>query len=124
MRQKYELWDVVPGRTVRGAIEVVIDDWEGFRVLLRDQETGRVIRIAFNSHVAYQSREEADLDGEAARSEGLGRGCFYRVGGSEFAACFKSDTARQFGELKHSAIITETDCVDVLATDEPTVDCL
>lgn len=124
MRQKYELWDVVPGRTVRGAIEGVIDDWEGFRVLLRDQETERVIRIAFNSHVAYQNRDETDLDGEAARSEGLGCGCFYRVWDSEFVARFKSDTARQFGELKHFAIITETDCIDVLATDEPTVDSL
>lgn len=124
MCQKYELWDVVPGRTVQCAVEGVIDDWEGFRILLRDRVTDRVIRVAFNSHVAYQNRDEADLDGEAARSEGLGRGCFYRVGNSEFAARFKSDTARQFGVLMHFAIVTETDCVDVLATDEPTVDCL
>lgn len=123
MRQTYEVWDVVPGRVVRVSVEGLIDDWEGLRVLLRDHETDRVIRVAFASHVAYQNRDESDLDGEAMRSEGLGRGCFYRVRSSEFASRLKADTARQFQELNHFAIFTETDCIDVLTTEEPKVDC-
>jgi hypothetical protein len=122
MRQSYEVWNVVPGRSVRVSVEGVIDDWEGFRVLLRDHETDRVLRIGFGSHVAYQNRDESDLDGEAARSEGLGRGCFYRVVDSEYQVRFKADSARQFGELMHFAIITEADCIDVLATEEPKVE--
>lgn len=122
MRQAYEVWDVVPGRDVRASVEGVIDDWEGFRILLRDYETDRVLRIAFGSHVAYQNRDESDLDGEAARSDGLGRGCFYRVRGSEFEARFKADSGRQFGDLKHFAIITDTDCIDVLVTGEPKIE--
>lgn len=122
MNQTYEVWDVVPGQAIRVSVEALIDDWEGFRVLLRNHETDRVLRIVFGSHVAYQNRDESDLDGEAARSEGLGRGCFYRVRFSEFEVRFKSDSARQFGELKHFAIITDTDCIDVLTLDDPTVE--
>ena len=122
MHQAFELWDVVPGRLVRVSIEGVVDDWEGFRILLRDHESDRLIRVAFGSHVAYQNRDESDLVGEAARSNGLGRGCFYRVRNSEFAARFAADSARQFGTLEHFAIVTGTDCIDVLATAEPTVD--
>lgn len=122
MRQTYEVWDVVPGRLVRASVEGVIDDWEGFRVLLRDHETDRMFRIAFGSRVAYQNRDESDLDGEAARSNGLGRGCFYRVHGSEFEARFKADSVRQFDNLKHFAIITDADCIDVLAIEEPQVE--
>jgi hypothetical protein len=122
MTQYYQIWDVIPGKDVRATVECVIDDWEGFRVLLRDHTTDRVFRINFGSHVAYINRDESDLDGEAARSNGLGRGCFYRVQASEFEARFKSDSARRFDNLKHFAIITDTDCIDVLATDEPVVD--
>ena len=122
MRQTYEVWDIVPGRVVRVSVEGVIDDWEGFRVLLKDHETDRLLRIAFGSHAAYQNRDESDLDGEATRSEGLGRGCFYFVRSSEFEARFRADSARQFGNLKHFAIITDADCIDVLATEEPQVE--
>ncbi|CAN7505972.1 hypothetical protein LJR066_003342 [Acidovorax sp. LjRoot66] len=121
MRQTYEIWDVLPGRVARVSVESVIDDWEGFRILLRDHETDRMLRIGFNSQVAFQCRDEGDLDGEAARSDGLGRGCFYRVHGSEYQARFIADSARQFRTVKHFAIITDVDCIDVLATDEPTI---
>lgn len=115
----YDIWDIIPGRTVSVSVEGVIDDWEGFRILLRDHDTDRIIRIAFDSEVAYLRRDESDLVGD-----GLGRGCFYRVMDSEFAARFRTDTVRQFGELKHFAIVTDVHCVDVLATDEPKIDCL
>lgn len=124
MRQTYDVWDVIPGRAVSVSVEGVIDDWEGFRILLRDHETDRVMRVAFNTEVAYQRRDESDLQGDANRSEGLGRGCFYRVRNSEFATRFQADSVRQFEELRHFAIVTDTDCIDVLATEEPKVECL
>ncbi len=120
--QTYEVWDIVPGRIIQGSVEGVIDDWEGFRVLIRDWDTDRVVRIAFASHVAYQNRDESDFVGEGLRSEGLGRGCFYRVLQSEFAARFKADSLRNFKDLKHFAIVTDADCIDVLATDEPLIE--
>jgi hypothetical protein len=124
MRQHYEVWDIVPGRKIDALVDGVIDDWEGFRVLLRVRETNEVVRISFDNHVAYQNRDESDLVGEAARSDGLRRGCFYIVQDSEFACRFTTDTARQFKSIKHYAIVTDADCIDVLATNEPTVDFL
>lgn len=121
MSQTYEVWDIEPGRSLRVSVEGLVDDWEGFRVMLRDNETDQVIRISFDGYVAYQNRDESDLDGEAARSNGLGRGCFYVVQGSEFAARFSADSPRQFGELRHFAIITDMDCIDVLTSGEPTI---
>jgi hypothetical protein len=119
--QIFEVWEPIPGRTIDASVEALIDDWEGFRVLLRDHETNRVIRIAFGSHVAYQSRDEGDFVGEASRSIGLGRGCFYRVSDSEYLARFNADSVRQLQRLMHFAIITDMDCIDVLALDEPDV---
>ena len=119
MKQSYEIWDVVPGRSVFASVEGLIDDWEGFRLLLRDYEGDRMFRITFPAFVAYQNRDESDLHGETVRSDGLGRGCFYRVKNSEFVARFKMDSLRDSYVLEHFAIVTDSDCVDVLATEEP-----
>jgi hypothetical protein len=122
MSQIYDVWEIEPGRDVRVSVEALIDDWEGFRVLVKDHGTQRIVRIAFDSHVAYLNRDESDLDREAARSSGLGRGCFYRVRESEFASRFQANSARQFSHLNHFAIVTDIDCIDILATGEPRVE--
>lgn len=122
MKQKYIAWNVGLATTVHVSVEALIDDWEGFRILLRDQDSGGMIRIAFDSHVAYLHRDESDLEGEACRSEGLGKGSFYTVQRSELLARFQSETVRQFNELTHYAIITDSDCIDVLASEPPTVE--
>lgn len=103
-------------------VEALIDDWEGFRVLLRCHESNRLIRIAVDAHMAYQNRDEGDLAGEAGRSSGLGRGSFYIVANSEFAQRFASDSTRQFKTMTHYAIVTDVDCIDVLAAEEPAID--
>ena len=124
MTQKYEVWDAVEGRNPTVSIDALIDDWEGFRLLLREHDTERVIRVAFDRHVGYQCRDETDLDGEASRSEGLMRGCFYIVKDSEFVARITADTPRDYAGIRHFAIITDTDCVDVLSLSDPTVEYL
>lgn len=122
MTQRFEVWRIEPGKDVQVSVEALIDDWEGFRLLLRDHATDRIVRLAFETCVAYRNRDESDLDSEAARSEGLGRGCFYRVAESEFLQTFEKESARQFQGLMHFAIVTDSDCVDVLATHDPRVE--
>ena len=124
MTQMYEPWNPFSGPSPKVSIEALIDDWEGFRVLLRSHETNRLVRLTFSTQIAYQNRDEGDLAGEASRSTGLGRGCFYVVANSEFARRFASDSARRFKEIKHFAIVTDADCIDVLAVDEPSVELL
>jgi hypothetical protein len=106
---------------LRGSVEGILDDWEGFRILIRDYETGRIVRIRFDSVLAYQSRYESDLHGELQRSEGYGRGNFYRVLESEFVERFRGDTLRSFSTLKHFAILTDSDCIDIITPEEPDV---
>lgn len=122
MAQKFEVWEIEPDKDVRVTVEALLDDWEGFRLLLRDHATERLVRVAFDSQVAYRNRDESDLDAEASRSAGLGKGCFYRVVNSEFAAKFRAESARQFAHLVHYAVITDADCIDILATAEPHVE--
>jgi hypothetical protein len=121
MTQRYEIWRPINNESPEVSVEALHDDWEGFRVLLREHGSERVIRVAFNAHVAYQNRDESDLHGEALRSEGLMRGCFYLVRDSEFAQRFAADSLRDCSRLKHFAIITDTDCIDVLAPEDPQV---
>jgi len=121
-KPSYEVWEVIEGRTdLRVSLEALIDDWEGFRLLLRDFQTDRMIRIAFPSVIAYQTRDESDLDGESARSTGLKRGSFYQSINSEFLDRFVADSARTPENVVHFLVVTNSDCVDVLTSGRPVV---
>jgi hypothetical protein len=123
-RQVYEFWDVIPGRRVTASVEAVIDDWEGFRVLLRDDDTNRIFRIKFDCKVSYQNRDELDCVSEWNRSERPGKGSFFRVKNSELLARFTLDALGDYSGLQHFAIVTTTDCIDVLMVDDPKIDLL
>ncbi len=123
-RQVYELWDVGLSEPLDLTVEALIDDWEGFRVLLRNHKTGRMIRIAFDTHVAYQNRDETDIAGELSKSDRAKNGHFYYVANSEFIDRFLQDSARPHlaKSLTHFAIITGMDCIDILAQSKPRVE--
>jgi hypothetical protein len=120
--QIYQTWDI--GLSVDVTVEALIDDWEGFRVIVRDYKSGRMIRIAFDTKVAYQNRDESDAIGELQRAQSREPSQFYRVTNSEFIARFMRDTARPYisENLRHFAIITESDCIDVLAETDPRIE--
>jgi hypothetical protein len=127
LKQVYEAYNVVLPGACDISVDVLIDDWEGFRILLRNHITNGVIRIAFDTHLAYQARDESDFIGEAPRSEGFdrgGNGCFYRVRNSEYVARYLRDSLRGYAssELTHFAIVTGDQCIDVIALTEPRID--
>lgn len=119
MCQIYDIWIPVLDNIAAVSVVEIIDDSKGFCILLREHQNEKLIRISFEGRLAYQNRDESDLDGEASRSEGLGRGCFYIVRNSEFIARFRKDTVRYFEQITHFAIITDADCIDVLALEPP-----
>ena len=97
LKQVYEPCDVPLPGAGDISIDALIDDWEGFRVLVRNHVTNGVTRIAFDTHLAYQCRDESDFIGEAIRSEGFVEGsypCLYRVRNSEFVARYLKDSVR------------------------------
>ena len=126
LKQTYEIWDIGFPEAKDVSIDALIDDWEGFRILMRDHLTNRVLRITFDTHLAYQSRDESDFIGEAIRSDGFDRGghVFYRVRKSEFVARYLRDSLRGFGdsELTHFAIVTGDQCIDIIALSEPRIE--
>jgi hypothetical protein len=122
MAEIYEVWRPSPTCSRTVSVEALIDDWEGFRLLLRDHDTKRVVRMRFNGHVFYMNRDEGDLAGVSDVGDGLGRGSFYVVANSELVSRFATLSLRQPKGLTHYAIVTGTDCVDVLATEPPLVD--
>lgn len=125
VKQVFETWEIdLPGaRDI--SIDALIDDWEGFRVLVRNHVTNGVVRISFDTHLAYQSRDESDFIGEAKRSEGFGSGgSIYRVMNSEFIARYLRDSLRAHtsSEMAHYAIVTGDQCIDVIAVTEPRIE--
>lgn len=122
--QVYEPWDIGLSGPIDVTVEALIDDWEGFRIILRNHKSGRMIRIAFDTDVAYQNRDESDAIGELQRAQSRERSQFYRVTNSEFIARFLRDTARPYigKSLRHFAIVTGSDCVDILARSDPRIE--
>lgn len=127
-KQTFEAWDIGLPRAAEVSVDALIDDWEGFRILLRNHLTNGVVRIAFDTQLAYQSRDESDFIGEAVRSEGFGRGdiyaTLYRVWNWEFVARYLRDSLKGHSgsELTHFAIVTGAQCIDIIATSEPRVE--
>jgi hypothetical protein len=115
MKQLYEVLDIFQGKPFEVTVEAVIDDWEGFRLILREHKSGKVFRISFETHVAYQNRDESDFAVEASQSDGLGGGFFYRVKNSMFLKRFTDGALNPYIGLEHFAVISESDCIDVLA---------
>lgn len=122
MPQLYQIWTPIQGIAAYLSIESLADDKDGLSVLLREQESNRFFKMLFKDRLMYQCRDESDLDGEAARSEGLGRGCLYIVENSELLARFQKDSVRSYDGIMHFAFITDADCIDVLALAQPLVE--
>lgn len=124
MAQLYQIWTPIQGNAGYLSIESLTEDKGGLSILLRDQESNKLIKFLFKDRLMYQCRDESDLEGEASRSEGLGRGCLYIVEDSEFLAGFRKDSVRYYEGIIHFAFITDADCIDVLALAQPLVDYL
>lgn len=86
---------------------------------------GRQIKLVFDSHMAYRTRDEGDalatLDA-IAESGGTGK-YFYVVEDSDFIKWFQSERYEKSSgaKLKHYCIASVNFIVDVIATDPPVI---
>jgi hypothetical protein len=107
-------------------VEAIHDDTEGFRILLRGtQPTSPVLRIHFESYVAYRNVNESYRN-RTWQDESLTRDLpsLLKVCHSKWARWASQEASGAVGpeEMIHYAIYTPEDCVDVLALSEPVVD--
>ena len=124
MSQIYQIWTPIKDDAGYVSIESLVDDKGGLSVLLREHGSDRFLKFLFKDRLMYQCRDESDLEGDASRSEGLGRGCLYVVKDSELLARFTKDSVRYYEGIMHFAFVTDADCIDVLALAHPSVEYL
>ena len=115
---------------VRQYFRALVDDVEGFRILLED-EAGFVYKISYDFVLAYRKSSE----GRRFKSLGMMKGdgvltasIVYKVIGSEFLEWIESEMLgveryRERG-LQHWTIVSLDEWIDLLSFDEPVIDLL
>jgi len=103
--------------------EGVHDDYEGFRILLSAKEnTSSMLHLKFENALMYQNRDESYLSCHSSKEGAFDfPHAFYNIENSELVAKFHSDSSEAYAHLaiKHFAIYTCNDCIDVLSVEEP-----
>lgn len=102
------------------------DDYEGFRILLRKDNYSPVLRILFPTTRFYKKSDEGDLLRTIASINDPGRSTLFMVENSSWVKWFHEETFDVFKDkdIKHFAIYTPDDCIDVLSEFEPKVEWL
>jgi len=106
--------------------EGLLDDYEGFRILVTGDEKGSpIFRIAFDNVESYYSIEESSSFNDERRKSGLTQNGFcFIVENSWFIKEFHniSSGIREGTNLNHYAFYFSNQCIDVLAYQEPIVE--
>lgn len=119
--QIYKTWKLPFDGEIDATVEKLIDDSNGLRIVLHEHKSNRSITISFPYHILYMNRDESDLAGESSIGDGLGDGNFYIVGNSELEKNFRASSLRHYDDIIHFAIVTDSDCIDILSDDYPDV---
>jgi len=126
MSQKNKLvkWNPINGSSVL-FVEAIHDDYEGFRVLLKeDGGESRMLKIKFESALSYKNTDESYMlkTWHNTSKEILGN-IFYKIENSEYLSKFHEDSMNiyQDWKIKHFAIYTTQDCIDILSLQDPEI---
>lgn len=124
----YRRWEPVGGLPHRLYIEAVHDDYEGLRFLLRDDDSsGPMLRITFESAVAYRNVNESYRSRTwAAIGDTKSLPSLLTVEHSKWVEWLVAEAGGVLAEdqLVHYALHTPEDCVDVVSEFAPMVEWL
>lgn len=122
------LWEPLPDLPKIDSVDALMDDWEGFRILLRATDlTKPMLRVRFEAAMCYRSMEESYfLNGYGPIPEDWFGKTFFKVEDSSFLSQFHEISSRVYEDwnITHFGIYAPNDCIDVLATSEPSVEWL
>jgi len=109
-------------------IEAIHDDYEGFRILLQgENKNSNMLRIVFDNKLSYRNTNESYLlkIWHTNRKEILGK-VFYIISNSSYIDFFHEMTGNIYNDwnLKHYAIYTITDCLDIISCYPPKIEWL
>lgn len=125
-KQIFTLWKPIEDLPKPMYVEAIHDDYEGFRILLKGEEvSSRMIRISFEGKLSYRNTDESYLlkIWNSMEKELAGEN-FYIVENSSYIDFFNEMTGNLYSDwkIKHYAIYTISDCIDVLSTNPPIIE--
>ena len=120
----YHEWIPMENIPSRLYCEGLYDDYEGFRVLLKGEETNsRQFQICFESVLAYRNIDEGDRLRTLHELPMERKVPLFIVEESSFIRWFHEESCdiHRNRDVKHYAIYTSNDCIDVISSQVPLV---
>lgn len=127
LQERYRAWSPLEGVPHEVWVEAIHDDYEGFRVLLKGDGNARTLRLTFVAPVAFRNINESFRARTwSDRPAHLGLPSLRLVDRSRWLDWLieESGGILDAGKLKHYAIYTPEDCIDVVTEFEPAADWL
>lgn len=127
MKNVFKKWEPLKNIPRILYCEGIHDDYEGFRILLvGENERSPVLRIMFDAARSYRNADEGDLLKTIASMDDPGSSSLFIVDNSSWVKWFHEETynIHKGRDIKHYAIYTPNDCIDVLSEFEPRVEWL
>lgn len=125
--EEYRVWTPVDSIPATLHCEALHDDYEGFRILLRSEDTiSPVLRVFFDAPLAYRNLDEGSLIRTLARLRPRGINSLFIVDNSTWLKWFLEESCGIYEgrQITHYAFLTPNDCIDVLSEIEPRVEWL
>lgn len=124
--EKYKKW--VPLKDIPDIFVLfgLHDNYEGFRILLRDGKSSRVLRIRFDSFFAYRNTDRGYLSRTMLEGKKFVKWPLFTVKNSSFLQWFQEENPdKQFNKKPiHYAMITPNNYIDVISSSLPKVEWL
>ncbi|HEY9403053.1 MAG TPA: hypothetical protein VIQ24_10190 [Pyrinomonadaceae bacterium] len=120
----YKRWNPIPRlEGLRLYCEALHDDWEGFRIWLRPEDSSLgIIVVRFEAHLLYTNSDEMyRLAGIENKDEVQFPHAFWKVEDSSLVKEFHRQSVNIYENdpITHFAFLSCNDCVDVLSVNEP-----
>ena len=117
-------WKPIDNADGRFDLERLEDNTDNLSILLRSQNTSRILRIIFDSALCYRNIDEGDL--LKSLQEGKIKGGFYTITDSLYLEWFHEESfgTRRDENVCHYGIYTPNDSIDIISPYPPEVEWL
>jgi hypothetical protein len=122
---KYEKWAPVDSIPNRMYCEAIHDDYEGFRILLKGEDSASpTLRLKFDSVLMYRNMDEGAMLKTLHAIKDRELFPLYIVKNSTWIEWFHEESYNTYteNEIIHISIITPDDVIDILSENTPDVE--
>ena len=122
-KTEFRKWIPIEGLSGNLYLEGLHDDYEGFRLLLKEESNQqRILRITFDPALSYRNTDEGGLLRTIGNKD-LGTWSLFIVENSDYLMWFNEESygIHQLENIIHYAIYTPNDCLDILSIYPPKV---